>query len=230
MGQQIKLGATSNSTVTNSVIVHNCNRMAAPMPGAPANYNAHLSNFCRAAGDGLAIAWGGAGTTMRFENNTFLGYGETTLSVQCSNPNGCTSGTKTLKNNVFVGYAMKDYRTNRTPGMFCYSDCNGTSPRTAESMWTERSNNVFYNMRSCPVGLLMSRFPGENCRAPKLTSIPAASILPSEDLLDLQRLDLHPAVGSQLIGAGVAIQGITTDQSGAPRPAKPSIGALEPKH
>jgi peptidoglycan hydrolase-like protein with peptidoglycan-binding domain/sulfur relay (sulfurtransferase) DsrF/TusC family protein len=205
------------------------------MIGAPAGYNANLGNFCRAGGDAFSFNWGGSGTTFHFDNNTFIGYNSTVLDIACALQNSGTAhcsdgGEKTLRNNVFVGYGSNTYDAAQAPGMFCYSDCNNSENApvndmpSSPSMWTARSNNIFYNMRSCPV----STFSNENCNDPGLTRIPSISTpLTTESQLDWTNLDLDPISTSPLISAGIAVAGLTTDYNGASRGNPSTIGAIE---
>jgi hypothetical protein len=44
---------------------------------------------------------------------------------------------------------------------------------------------------------------------------------------DLAAFNFTPASGSPLVGAGIAIAGITTDYNGTTRPNPPAIGAIQ---
>jgi hypothetical protein len=223
-GQSIKLGATSGSVVHSNLIVNNCNVLAAgyDFPGAPAGFNSNLGNTCRAYGDVFALSWGGTGSFEEFDNNTVIAGGATLFDISCS-VGDCSNGTKTLRNNVFIGYAVSGYNANQMPGTFCYSDCNNTTNLSNSSMWTARSNNVYYNFRSCPV----ATFPYEACVDPGLTTILSIAAPLANEAFQYSAFNLPLAAGSTSIGAGTAIPGLTADFAGNSWKSPPSIGAYE---
>lgn len=223
-GQSIKLGATSSSIVHNNLVVNNCNRLAAGsnFPGAPVGFNNNLGNTCRASGDVFALSWGSSDRVEEFDNNTVIAGGATLFDINCSVAD-CSSGTKTLRNNVFIGYAVTGYNAEQLPGTFCYSDCNGTPNPSNESMWTARSNNTYYSFRSCPVSI----FANETCTNPDLTTILSIAAPLANEAFDYSAFNMMLPSGSASIGAGVMIPGLTVDYAGNPRPNPPSIGAYE---
>jgi hypothetical protein len=224
-GQLIKLGATSSSIVHSNYFVGNCYRLTAgfDFPGAPVGFNAHLGGgyTCRAGGDMIAISWGGASNVMEFDNNTVIAGGATLLDITCSIVD-CTLGKKTLRNNLFIGYAVAEYNTAQKPGTFCYSDCNGSGHVSNNSMWTARSNNIFYNFRACP-----TLSTNEVCTNPVITTqiqttTPVANV-------DFNFSAFNPVLptGSPSIHAGIYNPDVTTDFAGNPFANPPSLGALE---
>jgi len=223
-GQSIKLGATSNSTVQNSIIVNNCNVLAAgnTFPGARSGFNVNLNNTCRAGGDVFNMNWGGASQVFHFDFNTVIAGGAVLLDIHCNNPVSCASGTKTLRNNVFVGYAVTGYNGDQAPGVFCYSSCNNDSPPYSDdTQWTDRSHNYFYQFRDCPSPLWV----GETCANPQLAAQLTSPT--TNTLFQYSAFDFYPASGAPIIDTGVAIPGITTDYYGTTRPNPPTIGAVE---
>lgn len=211
MGQQYKAGAISNTIVQNNIFVHNCMRMSAAFTGAPSGYNSSLSDFCRAAGDGLAINLSSTGT-FRFENNTYVGYGATTMDIGCDSGSCASSGI--LRNNIFLGYSNQNYNSGQIPGMFYYE---GSS-----SVWGTRSNNIFWNVRnlSCPTG-----YAGEACVDPSLQNAPAFSGEASLDAFNLHLQSISPAVDKGFN------TGLSNDYDGVSRPQGLGydIGAFEYK-
>ena len=223
-GQSIKVGATSSSIVHDNLIVNNCYRLTAGsnFPGAPTGFNANLGNTCRANGDIFAVSWGGASNVMQFDHNTVIAGGATLFDISCS-ISDCSSGTKTLRDNIFIGYAVSGYNANQLPGTFCYNSCNNTPNPTSDSMWTARSNNTYYNYRNCPAGT----FANEVCTNPVLTTqLSIAAPLANENFNFGAFNPLLP-VGSPSIGAGIAITGLTTDFNNNPWNSPPSNGAYE---
>jgi hypothetical protein len=210
MGQTFKLGLTSNSLARNNLLINNCRRMAEPLAGAPAGYNAGLSLFCR-AGDGTAAIWGGANTSFIYENNTYVGYMASSHSFYC--PGGsCNGGTKIYRNNIDVGIANPNYNLGLQPG-WLYYDAGANA-----GQWTVRSNNLAYNMKlvTCPTS-----FSNELCTDPLLTNLPltvisGVAMMGGEASLDA--LDLRLGAGSPAKDAGLTIAGFNDDFFGNTRP------------
>ena len=73
MGQCWKWNSGLNGTVLfqNNLTVSDCDRLSAPISGAPSNYNQYLSVFCRADGTAVSIVWPVNGS-LEFDNNTFV--------------------------------------------------------------------------------------------------------------------------------------------------------------
>lgn len=194
MGQQWKLGAMHTVVFRNNVTVHNCSRLSAPMDGVPEGYNRNLSLFCRAGGDGISFVVINDGS-YSLQNNTYLGYGSTSYDIFCSGT--CTRPNILFQNNLHVGY--KNPSDGKSPAIF-YLTGLGKNPFQA------RDHNLYFRMRSCPSG------PQERCDDPQLANLPVWS---GESSLD--HMNLHLRSGSPARGTGIAIPGIKTDQSGAPR-------------
>lgn len=213
MGQQYKSGAIKNTTVQNNIIIHNCNRLSASFPGAPTGYNSSLSSFCRAAGDGIAISFSPTGT-FRFENNTYVGYGATTMDIGCRVAE-CNGMNGILRNNIFFGILNPPYNAGQRPGMFYYQD------GTRENQWQTRSNNIYFGMRNsiCP-----SNFSSETCGDPRFVNAPTFVTEADIDSYNLHLQSTSPAVNS-----GATIPEITIDNEGRSRPQGSAydIGALE---
>jgi hypothetical protein len=209
MGQQWKIGSMHSLVFQNNVTVHNCRRMQASMPGAPQGYNAHLSLFCRAAGDGIELMVNDAGTYI-FQNNSYAGYGATSYSIGCSG--SCTKANITFQNNLHVGY--QDPADGKLPEVFYTSDL----PRNP---FAARDHNIYYNMRSCPSGKT------EVCVDPKIAKFFSWS---GESSLD--DIDFHLTSASPARNAGVAVPGLLKDHDGVMRPKNSAsdIGAFQFLH
>lgn len=194
MGQQWKIGAMKSFVFQNNITVHNCRRMSADFPGAPSGYNKYLSLFCRAGGDGIALAVNDEGTYI-FENNSFAGYGSTSYDISCSGV--CTKGVITFQNNLHVGY--RDPHDGQRPGVFYLSGL----PRNP---FAARDHNIYYNMRTCPSGT------AERCLDPKIANSPEWN---GEASLD--KIDFHLTKGSPALGTGILIPALEEDFDGIKR-------------
>jgi hypothetical protein len=201
MGQQWKMGAMRSVLFENNVTVNNCRRMSAAMAGAPDGYHRYLSLFCRASGDGFGLSVNDDGNFV-LRNNSFAGYGATTYDIECSGH--CSRANITFQNNLHIGY--KDPATGELPAVFYMTGL----PRNP---FAARDHNIYYRMRSCPSG------SAEHCVNPKIVNMPAWNGEPS-----LDGLNFHLTSGSPARGAGVPVQGLTTDFDGKARPAS---GALD---
>jgi hypothetical protein len=140
MGQQLKVGTASE--VRNSLIVGNCHAMKGAIPGTPSGYNAHLSDFCRAANTAIALDISSdAPTTFWF--NTVLSDNSTGLELDCAGT--CPAGSFIYENNIFKGFANAS-DGNRYPGML-YT----TTLALFSNPGTVISNNLTYHARqACP--------------------------------------------------------------------------------
>lgn len=206
MGQQWKMGAMRNVLFENNVTVHNCRRMSSAMKGAPDGYHRYLSLFCRAAGDGFALAVNDDGNYV-LRNNSFAGYGATTYDILCSGH--CSKANITFQNNLHIGY--KDPVGGELPAVFYMSNL----PRNP---FVARDHNIYYRMRSCPSG------GTERCVNPKIANMPEWN---GEASLDA--LNFHLTSGSPARGAGISVQGLKKDFDGKDRPASGAedIGAYQ---
>jgi hypothetical protein len=215
-GEQFKWGpAETPVSFTNNVALGNCNRLSAPMPGLPSNYNANLSDFCRAQ-DTITFQIRPGGQAM-FQNNTIVTYAPTIMDVECTTTD-CTSSTFTFENNLVLGYdnpgTYSDGSQQGGPGAFYYANPVGVV----------RSNNLYYGVGhgfTCPTS-----YPGEICTSPLLVGQPlgnGANFVESE--LDNFNFNLTP--GSPAIGAGLHLPNVTVDYTGQTRGNPPSIGAYE---
>ena len=104
MGQQIKVGGARGSA-TNNTIVTNCNALRQAIPGTPAGYNTHLSDFCRAADTGVLLTLG-KNTTLTFDDNTIYSASATGVEIECDSTAGACDSSSLIdyRNNIFVGF------------------------------------------------------------------------------------------------------------------------------
>ena len=214
MGQQWKWGMDPHSTTVfeNNLTVGNCRRMAEPLPGAPVGYNAHLSDFCRAAGDIFGVI-NAAQSTVTFANNTTVGYSATIFDLGCERSAPCDSTQFVFRNNIVLGFLDPKYSTGETPGIF-YLD----NP----SLKVQSDHDLFFNLRSKPCPLFGR--PDLICQSPALERQPPLT-MKSES--DLDHFDFRLSPNSPAAHHGQAVTGLTADFFGQPRPNPPSIGAAE---
>ena len=228
MGQNGKWGQDANATflLENNILVGNCYRMSQRLPGASQNFDAGaklpgsgLSGYCRAAG-GLFAYYADAGATVNFNNNTLVTYQPTIFELGCRRVGTCATATHHFTNNLVLGYTPNytapPLNSGEAPGLFYVDDKTDV---------IAGSNNLFYGVRN-DGGLCgkNNNLCGVN---PLLVNQPAQPRRMSETLLD--NLNFHPSGGSPAKGHGKNGVGGQTDFYGRPRPASPSIGAVEPQ-
>lgn len=216
MGQQLKNGG-ANGTTVNNLIVTNCNALRT-IPGTPSGFNSQLSDFCRAADAGMAMALS-AGATLKFDYNTIYSASSTALELDCSG--SCDSTTLIdYRNNVFVGFLNNTANGYPGGGTGDYSNpiFNGTGVSPFTNAGSLYANNATYHPKStwtCPA-------TGESnalCGDPQLT----------DETWHLYGFgNMQPTSGAAVIGIGTPISGITVDYLGATRnPTNPTEGAYE---
>ncbi len=207
MGQQWKMGAMQHVVFRNNVTVHNCSRLSAAMDGAPADYNRHLSLFCRAAGDGITFAVVDGGSYV-LQNNSYVGYGTTSYDISCGAEH-CGATNIVFENNLHAGY--KNPRDGQPPAVF-YAETLPRNPFRAQD------HNIFFRMRTCPTGV------ADRCVDPRVVNLPAWT---GEASLD--HVDLHLTAESPARGAGTAAPEGTTDFDGGARPSGTAsdVGAFQ---
>ena len=215
MGQTFKEGAGATNTAINNVSISNCRVMATAsnFPSNPTGWNAELSDFCRASGGAWVFAMK-AGTVVTVLNNTSIGYSTTMWNWGCSesSPSTCvsTGGAYAIfKNNMSYNYPDPGNAGVYSSDLFFGNGNPFTNPGGSAS-----NNGYYLNKQGCPD----SQYPSETgtvCTNPLITSTAINAINPN-----LQS-------GSPMIGAGVAISGVTNDYNGNSRPSSPSIGAFE---
>jgi Putative Ig domain len=224
-GQQFKWGYNfTSATVTNNLVDGNCNRMSVALAGAPATYNANLSDFCRAES---TISWNYRdGQTLLFANNTITGYSPSTFVIGCSTAGGCPHVVQTFQNNIILGYdnpAMYSMggQAGGPAAIYCQDNTGGPNQvncATWMGTWN-RTNNIWFGMNpghfTCPTG-----YAGESCANPLLVNQPTFT---SEQSLDNFNFQISP--GSPAKGTGISLPSVTTDFTGQGRTNPPSIGA-----
>ncbi len=210
-GGAVKWGANfTRASVLDNLILANCHRLAAPMDGTPATYNAHLGDFCRAQ-DAVSFNFIHGGSLL-MANNTIVSYAPTTLDISCWDKN-CGNSVFTFKNNVVLGYDNPALRNSGGqeggPGGFYYQSKIGS---------VIRSNNVYFGLRN------LTCEPTERCVSPRLVGQPRFT---REQ--DLDNFNFHLASDSPALNLGVNLGEVSSDFDGTARPAnrKPDAGAYQ---
>jgi hypothetical protein len=248
MGAQWKWGATQNSTVLfqDNLTVTNCLRMTEALPGAAQNFNqstgmpgSYLTNFCRAGGAGFANLTR-SGSTNDFYGNTFIGLGNIVYQVGCgyysignvfNSESNCNTASTVFKDNNMLGYTEPG---NEPTAFYCLLYANGstcTNGTTDTGIRMTNSYNNEYGLKggttdTCGVNNI-------TCVDPLLVNEPAPPFPGTETSFDVFNPfagpgnSFYPASTSPLIGAGVAISGLTTDYYGMAFTNPPVIGAIQ---
>ncbi len=176
MGQQWKMGAMKQVVFQNNITNHNCQRMKYPIAGNTA-YSLYLSNFCRAAGDGIALAINDD-SQYTWTNNSYAGYGATSYDISCSG--ACTKPVITYENNLNIGYTASGLAGSQTPGIFYYT--------MTYNPFVANDHNIFYQMRTCPT-------TGGVCTNPMIANEPTDAQVTSDETV-LDNLDFHLTTAS----------------------------------
>jgi len=226
-GQQFKLGAMAQVNFQDNIVLGNCHRMAAPIPGGTPGYNAGISDngsdltdsagLCRADGTALAIGMIGTGT-YTFQNNTVIAYGDIMFGFSCWDTSGdCSSADVSFQNNLAVAYAYPSGTFPKNPVSITFeSGAIGTG-------FKQRSNNIYYNFRNpiCPTG-----FNNESCTDdPLFVSAPDPLASYSDDTI-FDAMDLHLQSASPAEGGGVQLPSLPNNWEGNAFANPPNIGAL----
>ena len=228
MGQQLKWDQTPSGIglFQNNLVVGNCSRMTAALPGAAQNFNvstglggSYLSDFCRAGGSTFGVLTQPS-AVMNYNGNTVVGAWDTIFAYDCGpEPGGqgdCGSASLLWKDNNFLGYT---HSGRSAPGLFYKTD--------SSVVFTSSYNNEY--------GISAGDTCGTNhitCTSPLLVSQPSQPFPSTEAGLDVFNPktagnSFYPTSGSPLIGAGTAISGMTSDYYLVARPASPTLGGVE---
>lgn len=209
MGNQLKEGAAG--TILNSILINNCTALntAAGTIGAPSGYNSQLSDFCRAGNEASLIAVNN-GSLTTFAFNTVYGAGNGDLGGIVCQTTCTTTAALIYENNISLGFNTGSGNPAR------WIDGTGATGGVFAQTGSLLNHNLAFNTTTtCP-------FTGETstlCVAPQLvsTSFPAFGYT-----------NVAPSSGTaNVVAAGIAISGITTDFAGTTRPNPPSIGAYD---
>lgn len=217
-GQQYKIGSGLLVTFQNNVTLHNCARIGQVIGDEPASAILTGVSLCRAAGDGIPIAFDGQGTDI-FQNNTYVGYGATSYDLECSSSwDGCAGTHSVFQNNINIGITNTNYNGGTSPGLF-YDE---QSSMPANGGWAVRDHNLYYGFRhNAPCDALNA---GEICADAKFINEPPLTIS-TETALDNFNFSLSST--SPAVGTGIAISGLLSDSLGVAMSSPPSMGAIQ---
>jgi hypothetical protein len=226
MGQAGKWGQDANASFLfqNNILLGNCMRMSATLPGAAQNFNASanlvgsgLSGFCRAAGP-VFDYFAGSNSSVHFNNNTVVTYQPTIFEPGCFTANGCANAPIYFTNNLILGYTSSytsaPFNPGSAPGLYYKDD---------PSVLIVPSHNIEYGIRNgdtCGTN-------GTICTDPLLVNEPAQGSIPPEGALDT--LNFHPSLSSPAVNAGASYTGSPTlDFYGTAYGSTLPIGAVKP--
>jgi hypothetical protein len=159
MGQQIKVGG-SEGTITDSLIVGNCNAMSKAIPGAPRGFNDRLGLFCR-AGDTAAVIEVPDHLPAIFQRNVIYSANHVALEIEYP---GNSSPHSTIKydDNIFIGFPNSD-------GSYPSPIYSNTDLKMFTNAGASFSNNITYHAKrdwKCPATWLHET--GGSCADPHL--------------------------------------------------------------
>jgi len=222
MGQQLKTGG--DVTVTNSWFNGNCRRLQYPFAGNPADYNAHLGDFCRAGPISIALELLDGRYTIA-ENNTSLGYSQSMWALTCSQGQSCTTGTRVVfRNNLSYGTIDPYQGLGQIPAGMYFGEGPWAVTDPFANPGSAIDHNLWYGLRgSSPFGVCPQDVAYEKnavCADPKLVN-------ESQTGNEQDGLTPYLTAQSPAIGAGIASAGLSADFAGASRSASPAIGAFE---
>jgi hypothetical protein len=248
MGAQWKWGATQNSTVLfeNNLTVTNCLRMTEALPGAAQNFaqatglpGSYLTNFCRAGGAGFANLTR-SGSTNDFYRNTFIGLGNIVYQVACgyysignvfNSESNCSTASTIFKDNNMLGYTEPG---NEPTAFYCLLYANGSNCTNGTTDTGISMTNSYNNEYGLKGGTTDTCAGSTTCNDPLLVAEPAQPFPGTEADFDVFNPfagpgnGFYPSSTSPLIGAGVAVSGLTTDYYGVLSANPPAIGAVQP--
>lgn len=220
MGQQLKAG-TGTATLTNNVVVTNCNAMRQAIPGTPAGYNSMLNDYCRASDTGIAVSVG-AGKTFTFQNNTVYSDAQTALELGCDTTYGACDGTSKVdyRNNIFLGFLNSTangdtgYVTDNYSNPIYNDSSNHSAFTNPGSVW---SNNLTYHSKSnwaCPAvgetGAYCGTDPGLTDETWHVYGYPNAA----------------PTSSAFVLGRAISLPTVVTDILGTIRSGVVNLGAF----
>jgi hypothetical protein len=220
MGQQLKNGGNSGS-ILNSVIIGNCNALRSAIPGTPTGYNSRLSDFCRAADEGILLSVQ-AGSTTRFDGNTVYAANVSGIYVVSGGTYDSTASID-FRDNIFLGFVNNPTTGYVNGGSGYYStplDLDPSVPGLMTNPGTQYSHNATFpttptSRWSCPQ-------TGES------NAVCSNSGLVDQTWHIYGYGNVAPSPSSSaVIGAGVSIPVLATDYTGFVRTVTPSIGAYE---
>lgn len=232
IGNPYKIGAADTLVLfQNNTSLSNCFRTDQVIGDEPASGVPTGALFCRGGGSPV-INFSAYGTYL-VQNNTLNGYGDTLLAYSCSaGSSNCSTATTALQNNAMLGFLDTSF-TSQLAATFCMldpsqTDCNHfPALYPANQGWATRSNNIYYNTRSCPLALTTA----ETCNTanPLFAGQPGTSTIThaTEPILDGFQSPPPASTSSPLWHGGVSYAGLPSfDLFGTPTTTPPVMGAI----
>jgi hypothetical protein len=213
-GQQWKVGSGKTVIFRNNLTVHNCARILQTIGDEPASAIVPNVAACRAGGDGIFIAFDGQGTDI-FQNNSYVGYGATSLDMACTGGWEHCEGTNSIfENNIFVGLDKVGYNNSGGPGMF-YQQQNAN--------WAVRDHNLYFGMKNGP-GVTDPLLSGEIHDDAKWVNDPGHELT---DETTLDNFNFNLTSDSPAAASGITIPDLLTDFLGLTRSGLISMGGIQ---
>jgi hypothetical protein len=211
MGNQLKFGGPS--LFQNDYAVGNCYAMTYPAFGPfTADYNKHLSDFCRAGGSTIVMRVDDGFTPVpAIIGNTILAK-EGLIGLEVDSLTSCTAATCAVnyRDNVFLGATAAGTVTPiymAGPPLSVFNNTGGSNSY----------NSTFGQNTACPYTSAYETHA--ICTDPGLVN---------ETWPNTGYNNVVPASGaSAIVGSGITISGLTVDYTGTTRPSPPSMGAYE---
>lgn len=220
MGQQLKIGAPQ-TTLTNNLVVGNCNAMGQTSPapvGMLPGYGANLgADLCRAGGSTIAVAVSDQGPAI-VAGNTIIAANYIGYEIDDPVAATCTSLCKLkFQDNVNINYPNSlgnpPGNGNNTTTVFLVT---GTAVFSNSGSIYDH-NASFNGSQPCP-----------NTSFGETNAICTTPGLVDQSFHQTGFGNMAPASGSSaIVGAGTALASLTLDYNGVTRPNPPSMGALE---
>lgn len=222
------------ASVTNTVAIVDCHRMANSLPGAPAGYNDNLSDFCR-ANSAVSVNYHNGGS-ISLEHDTIVSYMPITFVISCWET-ACSGTILTMKDNIIFGnedLLASGYNGNSGgPGAFYWQAANpdGSSnavgvPMSSVLSIFSRDHNLWYGHRNItsPTG-----YPNELVTDPLFVNEPNGNLSLAGSFAETSwdNFNFALSTNSPAVKAGVTLTGITIDYNTVPYGAPPSVGAVE---
>lgn len=220
MGNQIKAGASA-TMIQNNLINGNMEAMCSPNadpPGFPAGFNTNLGDCGRGGDAAVAVTVDDSYTTL-IQGNTLTAASSIGFLIPCADT--CTHPAVKYQGNIFIGF-VNDSSTGYHPGSGNLSNLfffDGSVPQGIDVFANAGSafdhNATLNNKDGCP----QTHEANSLCTSPGLTD-------QTFHLDGIGTLTVASAASS-VVGASVAITGLTNDYLGNSRGVPYTMGAYQ---
>lgn len=220
-GQAYKIGSGATVIFRQNYANVNCARILHVFGDEPASAIVPGVSPCRAGGDGLLFSFTNQGI-YSVQSNFMTGYNATMFDLACTGGwDFCPNANTIFQNNIVKGYSSTfDGSSGALPGLFFLG--NASMPGSLGTAWATSTNNLYYDVRSCPT---LSTNETCNTANPMFPGQPASPIVA---VTSLDNYNYAISSSSPAKYAGIAYSGIaSTDATGNTWHAPPSEGPLE---